>query len=210
MDNTIQTEDLWKRFHKCLRSFIRKRVNNDVDADDILQEVFTRIHAHLAGLKNTDNVRAWVFRITRNAISDHYHARKRSAGSMKEVPEPAASPETEGKEDDRSASADLSRCMMLLLEELPEPYGEAVMLAELGTLSQKELSRRMGISFSGMKSRVQRGRDRLKNLLLACCELERDARGGIIGHTPRTESFRDKCECQDPPSGPVDAPPTAS
>ncbi len=94
----------------------------------------------------------------------------------------------------RSASADLSRCMMLLLEELPDPYGEAVMLAELGTLSQKELSRRMGISFSGMKSRVQRGRDRLKALLLACCEVERDARGGIVDYTPRGASFREKCE----------------
>ncbi|MHC4430127.1 MAG: RNA polymerase sigma factor SigZ [Planctomycetota bacterium] len=208
MDPTIQTEDLWKRFDKCLRSFIRKRVNNDADADEILQEVFTRIHAHLAELKNTENVQAWVFRITRNAITDHYHARKRLPGGLEEAPEPAAGPGRAGNEDDQSASADLSRCMMLLLEELPEPYGEAVMLAELGSLSQKELSQRMGISYSGMKSRVQRGRDQLKSLLLTCCEVERDTRGGIIGFTPRSASSREKCDCEDPPSGRADAPPT--
>jgi RNA polymerase sigma-70 factor (ECF subfamily) len=201
MDPTIETEELWTRFHRCLRSFIRKRVGNDADADEILQEVFTRIHAHLAGLKNTESAEAWVFRITRNAIADHYLARKRSAGDLDEVPEPASGPEREGNEDDRSARADLSRCMMLLLEELPEPYGEAVMLAELGTLSQKEISRRMGISYSGMKSRVQRGRDQLKSLLQACCEVERDARGGIIGFTPRSASAREKCDCEDPPAG---------
>ncbi|MHC5006634.1 MAG: RNA polymerase sigma factor SigZ [Planctomycetota bacterium] len=203
MDPTIETEDLWKRFHKCVRSFIRKRVNNDADADEILQEVFTRIHAHLSGLRNTESVQAWVFRITRNAITDHYHAQKRSAGDLEETPEPAAGPGKEGKEDDQSARADLSRCMMLLLEELPEPYGETVMLVELGTLSQKEISRRMGISYSGMKSRVQRGRDQLKSLLLACCEVEHDARGGIIGFTPRSADSQEKCDCEDPPAGPT-------
>ncbi|MHC4208221.1 MAG: RNA polymerase sigma factor SigZ [Planctomycetota bacterium] len=201
MDPTIETEDLWKRFHKCLRSFIRQRVRNDADTDEILQEVFTRIHAHLAGLKNTESVQAWVFRITRNAISDHYLARKRLAAGLDEAPEPASRPGKGGNEDDQSAKADLSRCMMLLLEELPEPYGESVMLAELGTLSQKEIARRMGISYSGMKSRVQRGRDQLKSLLQACCEVERDARGGIIGFTPRSAASREKCDCEDPPAG---------
>lgn len=203
MDRTIQTEDLWNRFHSCVRSFIRKRVSNDADAEEILQEVFTRIHAHLAGVKRTGSVQAWVFRITRNAIIDHYHARKRLAGNQEEAPNASASPGKQGSEDDESARADLSRCMMLLLEEVPEPYGEAVMLAELGTLSQKELSRRMGISYSGMKSRVQRGRDQLKSLLLTCCEIERDARGGVLGFTPRSALWQDKCDCQDTPSGPA-------
>jgi len=197
MDDTIQTREIWKKFHRCLGAFIRKRVGNDADADDILQEVFIRIHAHLAKLKNTDRVQAWVFRIARNFIIDHYQARGRSAGGLGEAPEPAAIPEK--KEDEGSASADLSRCMMLLMEELPDPYGEAVMLAELGTLTQRELSRRMGISFSGMKSRVQRGRDRLKSLLLACCEIDRDARGGILDFRPRHASSREKCGCQNPP-----------
>jgi len=203
MDPTIETEDLWKRFHKCLGSFIRKRVNNDADAEEILQEVFTRIHAHLSGLRNTESVQAWVFRITRNAIADHYHARKRLADDLEETPEPAAGPGQNGNEEYQSARADLSRCMMLLLEELSEPYGEAVMLVELGTLSQKEISRRMGISYSGMKSRVQRGRDQLKSLLLACCEVEQDARGGIVGFTPRSAASQEKCDCEDPPSGPA-------
>jgi RNA polymerase sigma-70 factor (ECF subfamily) len=201
MDPVIETEQLWERFHKCLRSFIRKRVNDDTDADEILQEVFARVHARLAALRNTESVQAWVFRIARNAIADHYHSRKRSAGDLDEVPEPAAGPGRLGKQDEPSARGDLARCMMLLLEELPEPYGEAVMLAEHGTMSQKELSQRMGISYSGMKSRVQRGRDQLKGLLLACCEVEHDARGGVVGFTPRTASAQKKCDCDDPPAG---------
>jgi RNA polymerase sigma-70 factor (ECF subfamily) len=202
MDLAIQTEDLWKRFHQCLKSFIRKRVDNEADAAEILQEVFTRIHAHVAGLRNTDNVKAWVFRIARNAMSDHYRARQRRPGALDE----ASGPAEEGG-DDQSASAELSRCMMLLLEELPDPYGEAVMLTELGSLSQKEIAERMGVSYSGLKSRVQRGRDQLKGLLLTCCEVERDARGRIIDYTPRSAEAREKCDCQDPSSGPAEAPP---
>lgn len=203
MELAIQTEDLWTRFHRCLKSFIRKRVGNEADAVEILQEVFTRIHAHLAGLRNTDNVKAWVFRIARNAMSDHYRARERQPGALDE----AAGPVREDGDDDRSASAELSRCMMLLLEELPDPYGEAVMLTEIGSLSQKEIAERMGVSYSGLKSRVQRGRDQLKGLLLTCCEVERDARGRIINYTPRSAEAREKCDCQDPSPGPGNASP---
>lgn len=204
MESGLHSEDLWKRFHRCLGSFIRKRVANDADADDILQEVFARIHAHLGDLKSTESVQAWVFRIARNAIVDHYHSRKRSSSALEDAPEPAGVADAVAREDSRSASADLSRCMMLLLEELPEPYGEAVMLSEFGSLSQKELSQKLGISFSGMKSRVQRGRDRLKKLLLACCEVERDARGGVVDYTPRSAAMHEKCDCEEPPSGPQD------
>lgn len=201
MDPPIETTaDLWDRFHACLRSFIRKRVNDDADAEEILQSVFVRIHAHLSTVRNTERLQAWVYRIARNAIADHYSARNRAGAQPAMSPEAAADQAAGGETDaSRTARADLSRCMMLLLEELPEPFGEAVMLAELGALSQQELAERLGLSYSGLKSRVQRGRDQLRGLLLRCCEIERDARGGIIDFTPRDADARRKCDCHGPP-----------
>ncbi len=204
MESISTTENLWERFHKCLHSFIRKRVNDETDTEEILQEVFTRIHTNLAGLRNTESVQAWVYRIARNAIADHYRIRMKSADSLAEAQEPPTDPGEEGDEPYQTARTDLSRCMMLLLEELPEPYGEAVMLVDLGSLSQKDIAKRLGISYSGMKSRVQRGRDQLKGLLLTCCEVEQDSRGGIIGFTPRGAASREKCDCEDPSSGYAD------
>jgi RNA polymerase sigma-70 factor (ECF subfamily) len=59
---------------------------------------------------------------------------------------------------------------------LPEPYSQALILTEYEGLSQKEMAERLGISFSGAKSRVQRARRKLRDLLLQCCHFELDRR----------------------------------
>jgi RNA polymerase sigma-70 factor (ECF subfamily) len=75
-----------------------------------------------------------------------------------------------------------------MVEALPEPYREAVQLTELDGLTQADAAARLGLSVSGMKSRVQRGRERLKKMILDCCHVELDARGGVI-------DYRSRCHC---------------
>jgi RNA polymerase sigma-70 factor (ECF subfamily) len=71
-----------------------------------------------------------------------------------------------------------------MVDELPETYREALRLTEYEGLSQKELSERVGISFSGAKSRVQRARAKIKQQLLDCCHFELDHAGRIIDYQP--------------------------
>src|SRR5690606_7389395 len=90
-------------------------------------------------------------------------------------------------EPDRPAEArvELAACLPRLLERLPERYREAVRLAELEGLPQQEVARRQGVSLSGAKSRVQRGRRRLRELVEACCAVECDHRGSVVDYEPR-------------------------
>jgi len=67
---------------------------------------------------------------------------------------------------------------------LPEPYRKALVLTELEGLTQQELADKVGISLSGAKSWVQRGRQQLKEMLTECCAFEFDRRGGVIDCTP--------------------------
>jgi hypothetical protein len=67
-----------------------------------------------------------------------------------------------------------------MIHSLPGPYREAILLTEFDGLSQVEMARRLGISVSGPKSRVQRGRRQLKNMLLDCCRFEFDRRGRVF------------------------------
>jgi RNA polymerase sigma-70 factor, ECF subfamily len=75
---------------------------------------------------------------------------------------------------------------------LPDPYRDAIVLTEFDGLSQKELAGRLGISVSGAKSRVQRGRALLKRQLLDCCQFEFD-RGSVIDCNPRQNSTCPEC-----------------
>ena len=82
-----------------------------------------------------------------------------------------------------------------LVKRLPEQYSEAVALTDLGGLTQKDAATRMGLSLSGMKSRVQRGRSKLKTLLLDCCRVELDRRRGVAGYEQGEGSNCGDCGC---------------
>jgi RNA polymerase sigma-70 factor (ECF subfamily) len=166
------TEYIWKEYHARLHSFIQSRLGKASVADDILQEVFMRIHSQIDTLKDCGKIRAWMYQITRNAIIDYYRAQKK----MEELPPSLAGPEP--KLSDK-AKEDISACIMPMIENLPDPYRQAVMLSEIQGRTQKEVA-----------SRVQRGRAMIKEMMLGCCHFEFDRRGNIIDYERRGD-----CSC---------------
>ena len=72
-----------------------------------------------------------------------------------------------------------------MIERLPDHYGKALMLSEIQGLKQRDIARREGLTLSGAKSRVQRGRKMLKGMLLDCCRFEFDKHGNLIDYERR-------------------------
>lgn len=158
-----------------MQRFIRSRVEDEAAAEDILQEVFLRIHTRMDTLTDPNRLESWVFQIARNAVIDHYRRRR----ELEEIPETVPA-EDELVEPD--AADDLASSMRGMVDELPEPYRQALILTEYEGLTQAELAERLGISLSGAKSRVQRARQRIKDELLACCHFELDRYGRVIDY----------------------------
>ncbi|RXT03952.1 RNA polymerase sigma factor SigZ [Ammoniphilus sp. CFH 90114] len=184
---------VWQDFRNILKQFIKSRVSNEQDTDDILQEVFIKIHHHLPNLKEEDKLRSWVFQITRNTIIDFYRSRGKNQFELLVV-------EIEDKLIDKnSLPADgnkneiVSSWLKDLTEQLPENDREALLHTEYGNLTQRELAAKLGISLSGAKSRVQRGREKLKHILLECCHLEFDNQGNILDY----EVNKANCSCKE-------------
>lgn len=168
-------ESIWEEFSKPLKSFIGRRVKDDQDVDDVLQNVFYKIHNNIRSIREADRIHAWVYRIARNAITDYYRTQK-SQGHTIELSEDMISE----NEDDLTANEEIAQCLKQMIDHLPEKDKQAILLTEFQNLTQKELSERMGLSLSGAKSRVQRARSKLKEMLLGCCHLEFDRLGNVI------------------------------
>jgi len=166
------TEKIWREYHTNLRRFIQKRIGSQADVDDVLQDVIIKIHSGLKHLKDSSRLHGWLYQITRNAIIDYYRQHKPMQELSADIPAPMI--------DDKKALTELAKCVRPMIETLSKPYQEAVALAELQDLTQREVAERLGISLSGAKSRVQRGRARLKQLLMDCCQLEFDHRGKVV------------------------------
>ena len=173
-----KTEEIWREFHGRLRAFILISVRNESDAEDILQDVFLRIHKSVHTLQEAGKLQSWIYQVVRNAIADHYRAQPESR-----PPAEAAfisSPSVPGE-----AVQKVAACLGPMIEGLPEPYRQALQRTELAGRTQKEAAEELGVSLSGMKSRVQRARAQLRDLLLAGCHLEVDCRGTITECQPR-------------------------
>lgn len=183
----LAAEEIYERFDGDLRAFVLARVADPDAAEDILQDVCLKIHARMDTLKDEEKVRAWVYRVARNSVTD-YHRAKRPSAELGEVPDAATdSIQAEFEED-------LSGAVREMFAGLPPEHREALYLTEYEGLTQKELAERLGIGLSGAKSRVQRARTRLRALLLACCHFELDARGRVMNYGPRREC----CEVSGP------------
>jgi RNA polymerase sigma-70 factor (ECF subfamily) len=72
-----------------------------------------------------------------------------------------------------------------MIGSLPDGYRQAVRMAEIEEQSQQDVADRLGLSLSGAKSRIQRGRAILKDALQRCCSFELDVRGRVMGCDPK-------------------------
>ncbi|HYI14921.1 MAG TPA: RNA polymerase sigma factor SigZ [Thermomicrobiales bacterium] len=185
------TEVLWGAFHQRLRAYVARRIESPADVDDIVQDIFVRIHARIDSIEDTDRIHAWIYQIARNTIIDYYRVprrRRERLGSDAEL-DLVHAPDIDA--DDTSAAEELAPCLTPLLEQLAPNYRAALELTEFQGLTQREAALVQEISVSGLKSRVQRGRRQLHDLLRACCEIELDRRGGVINYSSREST----CAC---------------
>jgi RNA polymerase sigma-70 factor (ECF subfamily) len=173
-------DQVWRDWHAALRRYVARRVRQPADADDVLHEVFLKIEAHLGQLREPGRLAAWLYRIADHAIADHYRALR----PWDELPEELPAPESAA-----DATAALATCLRPMIETLPETYRQAVLWSEIDGLPQREVAERLGISLSGAKSRVQRGREQLRAIVLDCCHVEPDGDGLACKQKPGGAKF---------------------
>ena len=191
---SVTAKTVFDQFDAALRAFVRSRVADPNAAEDVLQEAYLRIHARLQDLREEEKIKAWVYAVVRSAIADHYRRTKAAAyreaawsdaGADRKAEDPVGLP---GVEPEAELKERLERALRGMLGCLPDEHRDALIATEYEGLKQRELAQRLGISVSGAKSRVQRARARLKELLLACCEFELDRIGHVV-------DFRNKGSC---------------
>ena len=181
---------IWRDVLAKLRGFIAKRVTDEAEVDDILQETFLRMHRKLDSLKDPKKLLSWIYQITRHAIIDHYRAptrtREVAIGLSGDIDSARLSSAiSTRREDSGRLREELAGCLRPMIAQLARQYREAVTLVELDGVTQQAAAKQLGLSVSGMKSRVQRGRRQLKRMLQDCCLIQLDQRRSVMGYAVR-------------------------
>jgi len=168
-------EAIWQEHRGELKSFILKRVRSASEAEDILHDVFLKMLASLASAQRVDHLRAWLFTVARNAVTDHFRGKR----PMQELPAELAG---HGPEPGAERHEDMGACLRPMIDALPERIRAALVLADLEGVRQRDVAVRLGISLPAAKSRILRGRRMIRGMIEECCHLELDARGGIMDY----------------------------
>ena len=191
--SATELDGSWATTLERLTAFVAARVGDRDTAADITQDVIVRSIASGA-LEHVDNPTAWLYRSARNAVIDHYRTRR----AHETDDDLATWPERNAwAAEPNDATRELAHCLRPLLEQLPASAREALVRVDLDGTTHREAAEAVGISVSGMKSRVQRARGDLKQLLEQCCTVDVDNRGAIADYQPNTTG----CGCALPARG---------
>lgn len=174
---------IYKQFHQELLGYLKSKIRSTEDAEDILQNVFIKISSSLHNLTEEIKLKNWIFTITKNAVIDYYrvNANKRKVAVTEEIDENIF------EADDPDPTKGLDQCVGTMINLLPEEYRNIVMDSEIRGIKQKDLADKYGMAYPSMRSRVQRGRERLKQLLYNCCHIETDKHGNVLDAQGRTD-----------------------
>lgn len=155
---------------------LARKIKDESTRADILQEVFLKFAARFDSIKNQENLCGYLFRIADNLAVDHFRRERRLVLTDDESAFGKGAAHT--PTDDGFRLADC--CLKSFIEGLPPKYSEVLILIELKGKSQKGTAEELGLSYSGLKSRVQRAREMLKKAILNCCDYEFDKYGNIV------------------------------
>ncbi len=184
----------WLSFTNGVRAFVARRVPVG-DVDDVTQDVLLRIHQSTDRMDEAERIEAWIFAIARRTVADFYRRRSRLPVLETSDAEPVADTEMPdvlfGSDSAHSVHEEVLSWLLPMAHGLPPMYADALIRADFQGQSQQQVADALGLSLSGAKSRIQRARVMLGEVLRACCDID-------FGPDGRAQSFEPKHNrCED-------------
>lgn len=177
----------WDEIEARLRPYVARRIPAGVEMGDVLQDIFLKLYRGQETLRNEDSFGGWVYRIAERSITDHLRAHLKQPLAPAELTEATRDAPTPAPFDDDLAP-ELAQCVALFVARLPSPFREAVTLTELQGVTHRNAADMLAVPLSTLKSRVARGREKIRRMFDQCCELTLDSRGRVIQCDPRAMS----------------------
>ena len=172
---------LWQEHKNELRNFILKRVKEEDLTNDILQDVLMKVYNFCISKSGVRNIRSWLFQIAQNTITDHYRKQSKftNLDNLNEIE----------YEDQNIAFSEATNYILPMLEFLPKEYAVPLKFADIDNIKQADIAKKLNLSLSATKSRIQRARQLLKAEFITCCHFETDKQGNLISF-----EIKDSCE----------------
>lgn len=174
-----EISDLWLEYQQAVERYILKIVKDRELTEHLSHEVLLKIYSSCCSGRPIRNFRSWMFQIAYNTCMDHFREQQKTTSLKFDVPE---------QEEEQVYEA-AALFVAPLIRLLPEKYSTPLYLSDIQNLKQQEVAEKLSISLTAAKSRIQRGKKLLKELIMECVDVEVNTNG-------RPESFQVKKDCK--------------
>ena len=166
--------ELVQEFHQGISQFIRLKITDTEDAEDLVQEVMLKLVRAHAENKAVSNIKNWLYTVTNNTIADYYRKKyKENDLNQNYLLENSF-------ELIDSQALEISDFIVPMIKLLDEKYSKPLLLSDIEGMPQKEIANMLQLSLPAVKSRIQRGRKLLRALFFECWHIQLDANQNIV------------------------------
>lgn len=155
--------------HQDMFRFLKRKLRNDADAKDVLQEFYVKALTRFNDLKDEDRLRGWLSQILRSTIADHFRAMTRSDNALETYAAEAAL-----LFDDDEIDFVICACLYKMLPTLNPDYADLIWRADLIGEDRSVIAHDLGLSENALRVKLHRARramrQRLEQTCLTCIE----------------------------------------
>lgn len=165
-----EVSSLWLEYKNGLKFYILKKVKNEEIANDLSHEVLMKVYNSCCSDNEIMNIKSWMFQIAHNTSIDYLKNEQKFTNDVPDFFE----------KDEYNSYKEADELLKPLIELLPEKYAVPLQLSDIEELNQIEVSKKLNLSLTATKSRIQRARKLLKEKIIECSNLELDEKGKLI------------------------------
>ncbi|MEI6895860.1 MAG: RNA polymerase sigma factor SigZ [Colwellia sp.] len=181
----MNIEDIWMEYRAALKRFLHTKIANEADVEDLLQDILIKTYSKLNAVKTQKSVKSWLFQLANNTIIDFYRKTARIQAAKVEANWPL--------EESQDVNIGLSNCILPFIHALPDESARLLTAIDINNQSQKQYAEALEISYSTLKSRVQKSRGLLKKVFDDCCHFKIDKTGNVYDYDVKTNQCG-KCD----------------
>lgn len=161
-------EALILAYEKKVYNVAYRYMGNEADAYDMAQEALIKVYRRVSDFKGDSSFSSWVYRVTVNTCLDGLRKRKKNVISLENAVESGASIADEGSEtpEDHALSVEKKEDIQKAINTLSPDHKSVIILRDINGLTYEEISNCLSISVGTVKSRINRGRQKLKEILI--------------------------------------------
>jgi RNA polymerase sigma-70 factor (ECF subfamily) len=168
--------DVFQEYQRPIYNYLLRMTQNQAEAEDLTQETFIRVHRSLSTFRGEASLSTWIYRIATNVSHDHFRRRAtRQAEATLSLEEMESDGEwlvdkTSPSPEKLVDQSEIIACVQSFVQRLPPNYRAVLVLSDLQSLKNREITDVLGLSLSAVKIRLHRARNKLRAALDTCCD----------------------------------------